>query len=163
MFPRSQIALHTTSVSCTVLSDIMNCTARFGNCFLRIVLMYQPPCLVPCCQGKLGKLTKTSSQNLLYSYYSCKPTPLLTLLYSSFCLFVSFSLSFLTLLNMNIICEWSPQEFLGSLKCLKALQERDKEHRNIVCSRLKDQPEQVDVVDLNMTNCDPLFRFICMR
>jgi len=35
------------------------------------------------------------------------------------------------------------KEFLGSLKCLKALQERDKEHRNIVCSRLKDQPEQV--------------------
>ena len=35
------------------------------------------------------------------------------------------------------------KEFLGSLKCLKALQERDKEHRNIVCSRLKDLPEQV--------------------
>ena len=35
------------------------------------------------------------------------------------------------------------KEFLGSLKGLKALQERDKEHRNIVCSRLKDLPEQV--------------------
>ena len=48
----------------------MNCTARSGNCFLRVpLLMYQPCCLVPCCQGKLGELTKNSLQTLLYSSF----------------------------------------------------------------------------------------------
>ena len=32
----------------------MNCRVRFGNCFLRVALMYQPSCLLPCCQGKPG-------------------------------------------------------------------------------------------------------------
>ena len=36
----------------------MNCCVRFGNCFLRVPLMYQPCCLVPGCQGKLGELRK---------------------------------------------------------------------------------------------------------
>ena len=36
----------------------MNCRVRFGNCFLRAPLMYQPCCLVPGCQGKLGELRK---------------------------------------------------------------------------------------------------------
>ena len=36
----------------------MDCTVRFGNCFLSATLMYQPCCLVPCCQGELGELTK---------------------------------------------------------------------------------------------------------
>ena len=31
--------------------------------------MYQPCCLVPCCQGKLGELTKNSLQTLLYSSF----------------------------------------------------------------------------------------------
>ena len=31
---------------------------RFGDCFLRVPLMYQPCCLVSCCHGKLGKLVK---------------------------------------------------------------------------------------------------------
>ena len=31
--------------------------ARFGDCFLRVQLMYQPCCLVPCCQSKLGELS----------------------------------------------------------------------------------------------------------
>ena len=38
--------------------DKMNCWVRFGNCFLRVPLMYQPCCLVPGCQGKLGELRK---------------------------------------------------------------------------------------------------------
>ena len=36
----------------------MNCLVRFGNCFLRVALMYQPSCLLPCCQGKPGELAK---------------------------------------------------------------------------------------------------------
>ena len=39
--------------------DEMNCLVRFGNCFLRVTLIYQPSCLVPYCQYKLRKLTKT--------------------------------------------------------------------------------------------------------
>ena len=34
----------------------MNCLVRLGNCFLRFALMYQPSCLLPCCQGKPGEL-----------------------------------------------------------------------------------------------------------
>ena len=49
----------------SILRDKMKYTVRFGNCFLRVPLMYQPCCLVPCCQGKLGELTKNSLQNLL--------------------------------------------------------------------------------------------------
>merc|ERR1712088_108259 len=44
-------------------------TVRFGNCFLRVPLMYQPCCLVPCCQGKLGELANNSLQNLLYTSF----------------------------------------------------------------------------------------------
>ena len=36
----------------------MNCTLKFGNCYLRVPLLYQPCCLVPCCQGKLGEFAK---------------------------------------------------------------------------------------------------------
>ena len=36
----------------------MNCSVRFGNCFLRVALMYQPCCLLPCCQGEAGELAK---------------------------------------------------------------------------------------------------------
>ena len=42
--------------------------SRFGDCFLRVPLMYQPCCLVPCCQGRLGeiaKLTKSSVHFIL--------------------------------------------------------------------------------------------------
>ena len=40
--------------------DKMNCTVRFGNCFLKIPLMCQPsPALDPCCQGMLGELAKS--------------------------------------------------------------------------------------------------------
>ena len=35
-----------------LLRDKINCTVRFGNCFLRVQLMFQP-----CCQGKLVELT----------------------------------------------------------------------------------------------------------
>ena len=45
------------------------CTVRFGNCFPRVPLMYQPCCLVPCCLGKIGDLTKSSLQNLLYTSF----------------------------------------------------------------------------------------------
>ena len=31
--------------------------------------MYQPCCLLPCCQGKLGELTKNSLPNLLHSSF----------------------------------------------------------------------------------------------
>ena len=41
-----------------ILRDKMICTVRFGNSFLRVPLMYQPCCLVPYCQGKIGDLTK---------------------------------------------------------------------------------------------------------
>jgi hypothetical protein len=40
------------------------------------------------------------------------------------------------------------KEFLSSLKALKVLLEREKEHRNIVCSRLKEMPEQVMSFDI---------------
>ena len=42
-----------------ILRDKMNCTVKFGNCFLRVALMYQLCCLVARCQGKLRELTKT--------------------------------------------------------------------------------------------------------
>ena len=38
--------------------DKMNCLVRLGNCFLRLALMYQPSCLLPCCQGKTWNLPK---------------------------------------------------------------------------------------------------------
>ena len=47
----------------------MNFTVRFGNSFLRVPLMYQPSCLVPCHQGKLGKLSKISLQHLQCSSF----------------------------------------------------------------------------------------------
>ena len=55
----------------------MSCTVRFGNRFLRVPLMYQPCCLVPCCQGKLGELTKTvyktySTVYFVTWYHLCK-------------------------------------------------------------------------------------------
>ena len=34
----------------------MPCTVGFVNSFLRVPLMYQPCCLLPCCQGKVGEL-----------------------------------------------------------------------------------------------------------
>ena len=40
--------------------DRMKVTVRLENCFLRVPLMYQICCLVPCCRGKLGELTKTA-------------------------------------------------------------------------------------------------------
>ena len=36
----------------------MNCLGRFGNCFLGVELMYQPSCLLLCCQGKPGELAE---------------------------------------------------------------------------------------------------------
>ena len=36
----------------------MNYWVRFGNCFLRVPMMYQPCCLVPGCLGKLWELRK---------------------------------------------------------------------------------------------------------
>ena len=59
-----------------ILRDKKNCTVRFGKCFFWAPLTYPFCCLVPCYQWKLGKLTKNSLQNLLYS---------------SFCLLVPFS------------------------------------------------------------------------
>ena len=38
--------------------DKMNCAVRFGNCFLRVPLIYQPCCHVPGCQGKPGEPCK---------------------------------------------------------------------------------------------------------
>ena len=39
-----------------ILSDKIPCTIGFIKIFLRSPLVYQPCCLVPCCQGKLGEL-----------------------------------------------------------------------------------------------------------
>ena len=36
----------------------MNCSGGYANCFLRVALMYQPSCLLPCCQGKPGGTCK---------------------------------------------------------------------------------------------------------
>ena len=47
----------------------MNSTGTFQNCFLSGPSMYQPTCLVPCCQGKPGELETHSLQNLLYSSF----------------------------------------------------------------------------------------------
>ena len=38
----------------TLPRDKINCLVRCT----RVALMYQPSCLLPCCQGKLGELTK---------------------------------------------------------------------------------------------------------
>ena len=38
--------------------DKMNCSGGYANCFVRVTLMYQPSCLLPCCQGKPGELAK---------------------------------------------------------------------------------------------------------
>ena len=48
------------TISWKLQTDKVNCTVRFGDCFLRVPLMYQPRCLVPFCQGKLEELTKTA-------------------------------------------------------------------------------------------------------
>ena len=58
-----------------VLRDKMNCGVGLVNCFIRVPLMYQPCCLLPCCQGKLGKLTKKQFT---------KPTPQFILGHSTF-------------------------------------------------------------------------------
>ena len=44
--------------SADIPRDKMNCLVRLGNCFLRVVLMYQPSCLLPCCQDKPRELAK---------------------------------------------------------------------------------------------------------
>ena len=49
--------------------DKINCLVRFGNCFLRVALMYQPSCLLTCCQGKPGKLAKNCHPNLRNSSF----------------------------------------------------------------------------------------------
>ena len=61
----------------------MKCTVsvRFKNCFLRVPLMYQPCCLVPCCQDKLGELTKNSLQNILCSSFGLLVVLYLRLIY----------------------------------------------------------------------------------
>ena len=51
-------------VKYSVPRDKMNCLVRFGNCFLRVALMYQPSCLLPCCQGKPRELAKIFYPNL---------------------------------------------------------------------------------------------------
>ena len=47
-----------TMHACKIPRDKMSCLVRFGNCFLRVALMYQPRCLLPCCQGKPGEFAK---------------------------------------------------------------------------------------------------------
>ena len=39
----------------------MNCGVGFVSGFLRVPLMYQPCCLVPCCLGKAGELAKKTA------------------------------------------------------------------------------------------------------
>ena len=48
-----------------MLRDKMSCAVTYGDCFLRVSLMFQPYYLVPCCQGKLGELATNRFQNLL--------------------------------------------------------------------------------------------------
>ena len=62
----------------TLLRDKMNCTVRFGKCFLRVPLAYWSYCLVPRCHGKIGELIKTAPKTY------CT-------VYSSFCLLVILS------------------------------------------------------------------------
>ena len=49
-----------------------NCAARFGICFLRVSLIYQPCCLVPCCQGKLGELKQLPTVHIFCLWYDFK-------------------------------------------------------------------------------------------
>ena len=35
-----------------------HCKMKFRDCYIRVLLLYQPCCLVPCSQGKLGELAK---------------------------------------------------------------------------------------------------------
>ena len=46
------------SIRLALPRDKMNCSGGYANCFLRVALMYQPSCLLPCCQGKPGELAK---------------------------------------------------------------------------------------------------------
>ena len=50
----------------------MKCTLRFGICFLIVSLMYQPCCLVSCCQDKLGKLKKTAYKTYCSVHFASK-------------------------------------------------------------------------------------------
>ena len=52
-----------------LLHPKINCGVGLVNCFFRVPLMYQPCCLLPCCQGKLGEHTKNSLPNLLHSSF----------------------------------------------------------------------------------------------
>ena len=52
-----------------LLSDKMNCTVRFGKLFSPSFTHVPALRLVPCCQGKLGELTKNSLQNLMYNSF----------------------------------------------------------------------------------------------
>ena len=47
-----------------ILSDKIPPTVGFVNNFLRVSLVYQPCCLLPCCQGKVGELSDKSVRNL---------------------------------------------------------------------------------------------------
>ena len=49
-----------------ILGPKINCRVGLVNCFFRVPLLYQPCCLLPCCQGKLGELTKKT----VYQTYS---------------------------------------------------------------------------------------------
>ena len=62
--------LITHAILSNVLRPKSNCGVGLVNCFFRVSLMYQPCCLLPCCQGKLGELTKKNSlPNLLHSSF----------------------------------------------------------------------------------------------
>ena len=53
----------------------MNCTVRFGDCSLCVPLMYQPYCLVPCCKGKVGELTKKPAYKTYCTVFLSPITP----------------------------------------------------------------------------------------
>ena len=50
-------------------SDKITCTVGFVNCFLRVLLVYQPCCSKTCSLGKLGELSENRLQNLLYKVF----------------------------------------------------------------------------------------------
>ena len=48
---------------------VLRFEVRFGNCHLRVPLMYQPCFFLYCCRGKTGDLSNYSLQNLPFSSF----------------------------------------------------------------------------------------------
>ena len=53
-----RVAYNEKPANWSLLRPKINCGVGLVNCFFRVSLMYQPCCLLPCCQSKLGELAK---------------------------------------------------------------------------------------------------------